>query len=186
MREALAAIRTDLGADAVMLSSRKLATGVEVIAAIDYDDSLFDAAGTGPTASFTAGFPGADGGVVFEEQDMEEHVAVLVVDRVEAHGGGDTVDRKEIDDVRLAPPPHRVVARVSGRCAADGDNDAAVREVRHRFVADEDRWRRERLTELPASDEGDAPAAPEPSGLDDPAVLGGPERGRLLARASTL
>src|SRR4051812_33212449 len=40
MREALAAIRAELGADAVMLSSRKLPTGVEVIAAIDYDDSL--------------------------------------------------------------------------------------------------------------------------------------------------
>jgi flagellar biosynthesis protein FlhF len=54
MREALAAIRTDLGADAVMLSSRKLATGVEVIAAIDYDDSLFDSVGSGATASFAA------------------------------------------------------------------------------------------------------------------------------------
>jgi flagellar biosynthesis protein FlhF len=41
MREALNAIRTELGADAVMLSTRKLSTGVEVIAAIDYDDSLF-------------------------------------------------------------------------------------------------------------------------------------------------
>ena len=40
MREALSAIRADLGADAVMLSSRKLPQGVEVIAAIDYDDSL--------------------------------------------------------------------------------------------------------------------------------------------------
>jgi len=43
MREALAAIRAELGADAVMLSSRKLPEGVEVIAAIDYDDSLFQA-----------------------------------------------------------------------------------------------------------------------------------------------
>ncbi len=41
MREALSAIRADLGADAVMLSSRKLGNGVEVIAAIDYDGSLF-------------------------------------------------------------------------------------------------------------------------------------------------
>jgi flagellar biosynthesis protein FlhF len=40
MREALTAIRADLGADAVMLSSRKIPEGVEVIAAIDYDDSL--------------------------------------------------------------------------------------------------------------------------------------------------
>ena len=41
MREALSAIRAELGADAVMLSTRKLPNGVEVIAAIDYDDSLF-------------------------------------------------------------------------------------------------------------------------------------------------
>jgi flagellar biosynthesis protein FlhF len=40
MREALTSIRTDLGPDAVMLSSRKLPNGVEVIAAVDYDDSL--------------------------------------------------------------------------------------------------------------------------------------------------
>src|SRR5688572_6858560 len=40
MREALTSIRNDLGPDAVMLSSRKLPNGVEVIAAVDYDDSL--------------------------------------------------------------------------------------------------------------------------------------------------
>lgn len=40
MREALTSIRADLGADAVMLSSRKLPNGVEVIAAVDYDGSL--------------------------------------------------------------------------------------------------------------------------------------------------
>ncbi len=40
MREALSSIRADLGADAVMLSSRKLPIGVEVIAAVDYDGTL--------------------------------------------------------------------------------------------------------------------------------------------------
>ncbi len=45
MRAALAAIRGELGPDAVMLSSRKLPEGVEVIAAIDYDDSLLGKAG---------------------------------------------------------------------------------------------------------------------------------------------
>jgi flagellar biosynthesis protein FlhF len=45
MREALTSIRTDLGPDAVMLSSRKLPTGVEVIAAVDYDDSLLGGIG---------------------------------------------------------------------------------------------------------------------------------------------
>lgn len=50
MREALNAIRANLGPDAVMLSSRKVGEGVEVIAAIDYDDSLFTAGGTAPQA----------------------------------------------------------------------------------------------------------------------------------------
>jgi len=45
MRAALAAIRGELGPDAVMLSSRKLPEGVEVIAAIDYDNSLLGNAG---------------------------------------------------------------------------------------------------------------------------------------------
>ena len=43
MREALNAVRRELGADALMVSSRKLENGVEVIAAIDYDDSLLSA-----------------------------------------------------------------------------------------------------------------------------------------------
>ena len=48
MRAALAAIRGELGPDAVMLSNRKLPEGVEVIAAIDYDDSLLGGAGQKP------------------------------------------------------------------------------------------------------------------------------------------
>jgi len=40
MREALAAIRAELGAEAVMLSSRKVGSSVEVIAAVDYDGSF--------------------------------------------------------------------------------------------------------------------------------------------------
>jgi len=43
MREVLAAIRAELGADAVMLSTRKVPSGVEVIAAIDYDENLWRA-----------------------------------------------------------------------------------------------------------------------------------------------
>jgi flagellar biosynthesis protein FlhF len=48
MREALTSIRADLGEDAVMLSSRKLPIGVEVIAAVDYDGSLL---GDGQTSA---------------------------------------------------------------------------------------------------------------------------------------
>ena len=40
MREALAAIRAELGAEAVLLSSRMVGSSVEVIAAVDYDGSF--------------------------------------------------------------------------------------------------------------------------------------------------
>ncbi len=45
MRQALREIRATLGPDAVMLSSKKSSEGVEVIAAMDYDDQLLSAAG---------------------------------------------------------------------------------------------------------------------------------------------
>jgi flagellar biosynthesis protein FlhF len=54
MREALAQVRAEQGADAVILSSRRGEDGVEVIAAVDYDEALFvdanrqRAATTGP------------------------------------------------------------------------------------------------------------------------------------------
>ena len=44
MREALAQVRAEQGADAVILSSRRGEDGVEVIAAVDYDEALFVAA----------------------------------------------------------------------------------------------------------------------------------------------
>jgi flagellar biosynthesis protein FlhF len=72
MREALGAIRANLGADAVMLSSRKLANGVEVIAAIDYDDSLLSAAGD-PEASGVASELAIDG--AFDDSYAEEELS---------------------------------------------------------------------------------------------------------------
>lgn len=76
MREALSAIRAELGADAVMLSSRKLPTGVEVIAAIDYDDSLFRAPreSTAPAASSARGADAAGDGVAESgADDLDEY-----------------------------------------------------------------------------------------------------------------
>lgn len=86
MREALAAIRTDLGADAVMLSSRKLGNGVEVIAAIDYDDSLLGAVGgssSGAAVEHPSGDADERAGAVAaaradDEQDREQVIAARV------------------------------------------------------------------------------------------------------------
>jgi len=41
MRAALAQVRSEQGPDAVILSSRRVAEGIEVIAAVDYDEALF-------------------------------------------------------------------------------------------------------------------------------------------------
>jgi flagellar biosynthesis protein FlhF len=41
MRAALALVRNEQGPDAVILSSRRGDEGIEVIAAIDYDEALF-------------------------------------------------------------------------------------------------------------------------------------------------
>lgn len=42
MRQAIQKVREDQGPDAVILSNRQVDGGIEIIAAIDYDDSLFD------------------------------------------------------------------------------------------------------------------------------------------------
>src|SRR5262245_28245797 len=90
MREALAAIRTDLGADAVMLSSRKLGNGVEVIAAIDYDDSLLGAVGVAPSgASGDVGYGAADAGA---RADEDTRAAAATDDR----------DREQVIAARVA------------------------------------------------------------------------------------
>ena len=42
MRSAIRNVREALGADAVILSNSKTGQGIEVVAAIDYDESLLD------------------------------------------------------------------------------------------------------------------------------------------------
>jgi len=53
MRAALAQVRAEQGPDAVILSSRRVAEGIEVIAAVDYDEALF-AGATQKRTSVTA------------------------------------------------------------------------------------------------------------------------------------
>ena len=51
MRQAIRKVRDALGPDAVILSNRKVAEGVEVVAAIDYDESLFEEVPQGAPAT---------------------------------------------------------------------------------------------------------------------------------------
>lgn len=57
MRTAIRQVRDTLGPDAVILSNQKIPGGVEIVAAIDYDESLFD----GPTADAKVEAPAAQG-----------------------------------------------------------------------------------------------------------------------------
>jgi flagellar biosynthesis protein FlhF len=57
MRAALALVRAEQGADAVILSSRRIKEGIEVIAAVDYDEGLFVAATRQRTADAVAPQP---------------------------------------------------------------------------------------------------------------------------------
>jgi flagellar biosynthesis protein FlhF len=78
MREALRAIRTTLGPDAVMLSSRKVPEGVEVIAAIDYDDSLLAAVGDRETAAAPQSSRGAGGFHATIDDDLDDEAGAAV------------------------------------------------------------------------------------------------------------
>src|SRR5579863_1863336 len=57
MREALARVRAEQGADAVILSSRRGEEGIEVIAAVDYDEALFVEANRQRTPAVSAAAP---------------------------------------------------------------------------------------------------------------------------------
>src|ERR1700733_10411676 len=62
MRAALSEVRAEQGPDAVILSSRRVAEGIEVIAAVDYDEALFAGAAqkrTSVTAAETVQPPAA-------------------------------------------------------------------------------------------------------------------------------
>src|SRR5580658_8720762 len=53
MRQALRAIREQLGEDAVILSSRRIPEGVEVTAAVDFDATSLQGAMSAPAESLT-------------------------------------------------------------------------------------------------------------------------------------
>src|SRR5271168_1370840 len=54
MRAALSQVRAEQGPDAVILSSRRSDDGIEVIAAVDYDEALFAEANRQRPASISA------------------------------------------------------------------------------------------------------------------------------------
>ena len=59
MRVALDQVRAEQGADAVILSSRRVKEGIEVIAAVDYDEALMAGAARQYSISLAAAAPPA-------------------------------------------------------------------------------------------------------------------------------
>ena len=71
MRQVLRQVREDQGPDAVILSNRRVDDGIEIIAAVDYDEALIQQAlGTGPTRA-QAKAEGVKNGK--EEKDRSKH-----------------------------------------------------------------------------------------------------------------
>ena len=57
MRHALREVRDEQGPDAVILSNRRVDGGIEVVAAVDYDESLAAAGAGRPTAPVLPAVP---------------------------------------------------------------------------------------------------------------------------------
>ena len=70
MRDALQQIREEQGPDSVILSKRKMADGIEVIAAVDYDEALLH-----QSSNLSAKLSGTERGVQGPVQGAEERVA---------------------------------------------------------------------------------------------------------------
>jgi len=119
MREALGAIRADLGADAVMLSTRKLANGVEVIAAIDYDGSLF------PPTEKAAGLPPRPRPSVDDDEEADE-------EGEDDEDDDDEDDREEQDDLDFGDDDLRADLDAAAESGADEleDYERAAAAVR--------------------------------------------------------
>jgi flagellar biosynthesis protein FlhF len=105
MRDALREIRAALGPDAVMLSSRSTEQGVEVIAAMDYDDRLLAAVGEDDAAAASAPLlakeptgPEADPGGAQESPTYEQ-----IARRFRRSNGPTPIP--EPQPVAMVPPP---------------------------------------------------------------------------------
>lgn len=116
MRQALRLVRDELGADAVILSSRRVLNGVEVTAAIDYD----------PPSSGSATLASADVGDARSEAAFAPEEFAQVAAAVAAHAA------QPAAAVAPAPPGLNVVATESD---AMGDELKTLRRILETQVA---------------------------------------------------
>ncbi len=125
MRQAMRLVREEQGPEAVILSTRRLADGIEVIAAIDYDESLINQAvrqGAAPAASETDPLRMAEPASA-GEQPLPRPVAAApasLSSRVVSNP-----DSTDAADHRARRAGNRADARGAGQHARDA-GDAAV------------------------------------------------------------
>jgi len=92
MRQAMRDVRADQGADAVILSTRRLEEGIEIIAAVDYDESLMrEAARHGSPAPEAARPPLKDAANEAPKETPKERIREIA--------------KEPLKEVRAATPP---------------------------------------------------------------------------------
>ncbi|MEM1261492.1 MAG: flagellar biosynthesis protein FlhF [Pseudomonadota bacterium] len=173
-RSAMRLIRSEMGADAVILSTRPTADGVELISARDYDAELLD-------------------GLSESQSRGSEDVAVDDINKDERHSTVDIGIQRELTDTvrdlklllnreaqRVQPTPHVKRSPAAAACASQleslGYTDGAVRRLlgalpkRHGFQLDESQFE-SLLTKtvgvrpLPIADEPTTLAVVGPTGV---------------------
>jgi flagellar biosynthesis protein FlhF len=85
MRQAIKMVRDEQGPDAVILSNRQVDGGIEIIAAVDYDESLFEAstAAAGPESPLAASVAEAYDGAPAEAAPARQSRAAVPMDWVQ-------------------------------------------------------------------------------------------------------
>lgn len=131
MRQALRQVREALGADAVILSNKSVEGGVELVAAVDYDESAFSQAQPSVTASTVKAVRSAPaqrreaparGRIHFtESSDVSAAVECSSESRVES--------RPENRPETLSEPPQQATPRI------EWSQDPVLREMRHEMQA---------------------------------------------------
>lgn len=114
MRHVLRRVRQDQGPDAVILSNRRVDEGIEVIAAIDYDEALIQQAlGTQPRA--------ADYRKIADSQVTESGSADTSTGDAPADTESGRIEHARVLDTQPADAQAAIVAKQLQPVAADGD-----------------------------------------------------------------
>ena len=110
VREAMRQVREQLGPEAVILSNKRVAEGIEIVAAIDYDEKALDAA---PEAAQST-----------PSLNAANTHPPLALDRVSAPVGAEGINKgiKNAVSAPSAAQPTSALDRVSAPAGAEGRN----------------------------------------------------------------